>query len=80
MKTLKKRVDAANELNLYEERLIRAKTQLITIKGQVESLKTTIDADSDFPQSDKDFMQQAFNLVNHASYTGFIDLIQNQLG
>lgn len=80
MKALKKRVDAANSLNQYDSTLINIKTQLNMIKTQVENLKIAIDGDSDFLQSDKDFMQTAYNLVNHTSYTGFITLIQNNLG
>ncbi len=80
MKTLKKRVDAANSLNKYEATLVNIKTQLSMIKTQIESLKTTIDGDADFPQSDKDFMQTANNLVNHAKYTDFIGFIQTNVG
>jgi hypothetical protein len=36
MKTLKKRVDAANSLNRYEQQLINIKTQLSMIKTQIE--------------------------------------------
>lgn len=80
MKTLKKRVDAANGLLGSEKQLINIKTQLSMIKTQVENLKTVIDTDSDFPQSDKDFMQTAYNLVNHVKYTDFIDFIQSNVG
>jgi len=80
MKTLKKRVDAATQLNGHERQLINIKTQLGMIKTQLENLKTVIDADNDYPQSDKDFMQMAYNLVNHAKYTEFITFIQNNVG
>ena len=80
MKTLKKRVDAATQLNGHENQLKNIRTQLSMIKMQIENLKTVIDADNDYPQSDKDFMQTAYNLVNHVKYTDFIAFIQTNVG
>jgi len=72
-------VQWANTVDTREQKLKSVVKILEDIKVEFEGIKTAVDADAGSTPDMITLANQANNLVNHASYTGFITFMNNAL-